>query len=82
MAQARVVHSAAGFLASCPPADKLFQSKFIAVISPGASQFVKMQWTLLNSGIALLGCERRGCHRWAEGVRGALGSCPAGWCTC
>lgn len=35
--------------------NKLFQSQFIAVISPGASRYVQMQWTLLNSGIALLG---------------------------
>ncbi|KAL4458363.1 hypothetical protein ABPG75_013228 [Micractinium tetrahymenae] len=35
--------------------NKLFQSQFIAVISPGASRFVQVQWTLLNSGIALLG---------------------------
>ncbi|KAL4429622.1 hypothetical protein ABPG77_008671 [Micractinium sp. CCAP 211/92] len=35
--------------------NKLFQSQFINVISPGASRYVQMQWTLLNSGIALLG---------------------------
>ena len=37
--------------------NKLFQSKFIAIISPGASQYVRMKWTLLNSSVALLGCE-------------------------
>lgn len=36
---------------------QLFQSQFIAVISPGASRFVSMQWTLLNSGVSLCGCE-------------------------
>ncbi|EFN51657.1 hypothetical protein CHLNCDRAFT_59145 [Chlorella variabilis] len=35
--------------------NKLFQSQFIAVISPGASRFVSMQWTLLNSGVSLCG---------------------------
>ncbi|PSC68539.1 proton phosphate symporter [Micractinium conductrix] len=35
--------------------NKLFQSKFIAIISPGASRYVQMQWTLLNSGVALTG---------------------------
>ena len=43
-------------LSTCPQ-NKLFQSTFIAVISPGASYYVRMQWTLLNSGVALCGCE-------------------------
>lgn len=35
--------------------NKLFQSKFIAIISPGASNYERMKWTLLNSSISLLG---------------------------
>lgn len=35
--------------------NKLFQSTFIEVISPGASQFTRYKWTLLNSGVALCG---------------------------
>ena len=35
--------------------NKLFQSTFIAVISPGATLFEKFQWTLLNSGVSLCG---------------------------
>ncbi|GAB4816605.1 hypothetical protein N2152v2_003651 [Parachlorella kessleri] len=36
--------------------NKLSQSKFISVISgPDATQYTKMQWTLLNSGVALVG---------------------------
>lgn len=37
--------------------NKLFQSKFIAVISGGnATPYKDMQWTLLNSTVALAGC--------------------------
>lgn len=35
--------------------NKLFQSTFIEVISPGASLFVRYQWTLLNAGVSLAG---------------------------
>jgi MFS family permease len=35
--------------------NKLFQSTFIEVISPGASLFVRYQWTLLNAGVSLCG---------------------------
>lgn len=35
--------------------NKLFQSTFIEVISPGASLFVRYQWTLLNGGVSLCG---------------------------
>lgn len=35
--------------------NKLFQSTFIAEISPGASLFVRYQWTLLNSAVSLAG---------------------------
>lgn len=35
--------------------NKVFQSTFIAILSPGASIFVTLLWTLLNSGVALIG---------------------------
>jgi MFS family permease len=35
--------------------NKVFQSTFIAILSPGASIFTTLLWTLLNSGIALIG---------------------------
>jgi len=35
--------------------NKLFQSTFIEAISPGASLFVRYQWTLLNAGVSLCG---------------------------
>lgn len=35
--------------------NKLFQGRFIAAIYDQPSMFVVLQWTLLNSGIALLG---------------------------
>lgn len=44
-------------IALCRRRLQLFQSKFIAVISPNASRFESMQWTLLNSGVSLVGCE-------------------------
>jgi MFS family permease len=34
---------------------KLFQSTFISVLSPGASTFERLQWTLLNSAVSLVG---------------------------
>ena len=46
---------------TCRPADfsfygnKIFQSTFIKILSPGASLFTTLCWTLLNSGIALIG---------------------------
>ena len=33
----------------------MFQSTFIGILSPGASIFVNLCWTLLNSGVALIG---------------------------
>ena len=36
--------------------NKLFQSKFIEVLDPGAPYFKTIQWTLLNSTVALAGC--------------------------
>ncbi|KAK9795893.1 hypothetical protein WJX73_010315 [Symbiochloris irregularis] len=35
--------------------NKVFQSEFIAILSPGASLFTVLLWTLLNSGCALVG---------------------------
>lgn len=35
--------------------NKLFQSTFIAIIVPGASVKVGLEWTLLNSTVALVG---------------------------
>jgi MFS family permease len=35
--------------------NKVFQSTFIGILSPGASIFVNLCWTLLNSGVALIG---------------------------
>lgn len=35
--------------------NKLFQSTFIAILSPDAGLFKQMQWTLLNSTVALCG---------------------------
>ena len=35
--------------------NKLFQSTFIAVISPGASLYKRYQWTLLNAAVSLVG---------------------------
>ncbi len=35
--------------------NKVFQSEFIAILSPGASIFTTLLWTLLNSGCALVG---------------------------
>jgi hypothetical protein len=35
--------------------NKLFQSAFIAALFPDASIYVRMQWTLLNSAVALVG---------------------------
>jgi hypothetical protein len=47
---ARAVRSCAG--------NKLFVNQFIEIISPsGSTVFNKMLWTLLNSGVALCGCE-------------------------
>ncbi len=39
----------------CFYGNKLFQSTFIAVISPGASLFTRFLWTLLNAGVSLCG---------------------------
>lgn len=37
---------------------KLYQSAFIAIIAgPDATLFTRFQFTLLNSGVALVGCE-------------------------
>ena len=36
--------------------NKLFQSEFIQILSPGASLLTTLLWTLLNSGCALIGC--------------------------
>ena len=33
----------------------MFQSSFIAILSPNATILVNLLWTLLNSGIALIG---------------------------
>jgi len=35
--------------------NKLFQSTFIEAVSPGASLFVRYQWTLLNGAVSLCG---------------------------
>ncbi len=35
--------------------NKVFQSSFIAILSPDATILVNLLWTLLNSGIALIG---------------------------
>lgn len=35
--------------------NKVFQSTFIQILSPGASLFTTLLWTLLNSGCALIG---------------------------
>ena len=35
--------------------NKVFQSSFIQVLSPGASLLTTLLWTLLNSGCALIG---------------------------
>jgi hypothetical protein len=35
--------------------NKLFQSTFISVLYPGATEYAKMQWTVLNNAIALTG---------------------------
>jgi hypothetical protein len=35
--------------------NKLQQSRFIDLLHPGATAFVKMEWTVLNSFISLLG---------------------------
>ena len=35
--------------------NKVFQSSFIAILSPNATILVNLLWTLLNSGIALIG---------------------------
>jgi len=35
--------------------NRLFQSQFIRLLYPGATLFVRMQWTLLNSAVALMG---------------------------
>jgi hypothetical protein len=45
-------------LTGCPrptQGNKLFQSRFIAALYPKATPFERMQWTVLNSFIALLG---------------------------
>ena len=36
--------------------NKVFQSSFIAILSPGASLFTTLLWTLLNSGKACNSC--------------------------
>ena len=35
--------------------NKVFQSSFIQILSPGASLLTTLLWTLLNSGCALIG---------------------------
>jgi hypothetical protein len=35
--------------------NKIFQSEFIEILSPGASVTTNLAWTLLNSGVALIG---------------------------
>lgn len=35
--------------------NKVFQSEFIQILSPGASLLTTLLWTLLNSGCALVG---------------------------
>jgi hypothetical protein len=35
--------------------NKVFQSTFIQILSPGASLLTTLLWTLLNSGCALIG---------------------------
>ena len=35
--------------------NKVFQSSFIQILSPGASLLTTLLWTLLNSGCALVG---------------------------
>ena len=52
---------------------KLAQSEFIAIIvGPDATQFQRVLMTLLNSGVALLGCE----HAPGRGVGHASGQAP------
>jgi hypothetical protein len=35
--------------------NKLFQSTFIALLYPKATEFERMQWTVLNSAVSLMG---------------------------
>lgn len=43
------------FISHCCAGNKLFQSRFITLLVPEATVFEAMQWTLLNSAIALVG---------------------------
>ena len=41
--------------------NKVFQSEFIQILSPGASLLTTLLWTLLDSGCALVGCGHPPC---------------------
>ena len=50
--------------------NKLFQSTFIKILSPGASILLTLEWTLLNSFISLVRARASSCDTLACSLRG------------